>query len=256
MTGKRKYIILFASLIILVVIISVLANKWRDNVEFNKITISGNYTLTREEILSYAKLDKDSTINIEELNLKMIQDRISKNPEIKKVFVSKEPPSELKIDIIEKRPVAILNVNDELKLIDEELEIFPFKNYQKIYDLPVVTGYNSKFAQPGDSIKNTGNLRIALFIILNALQKSKTLYNLISEINISDSSKLIVYSNENLAQFYFPKSPDKNISNKQYQKELLATLVKFNAFHHQINLKENFVYVDLRFNGQAIAKLN
>jgi len=256
LTGKRKYIILFAVLIILILVIAIFANKWRDNVQFSKITITGNYSLNRDDILKYAKLDRDSSINIDELNLKIIQDRISKNPEIKKVYVSKEPPSELKIDIIEKRPVALLNINNELKLIDEELEIFAFKNYQKLYDLPVITGYNMKYIQAADSINNSENIRTALFIVLNAYQRSKTLYNLISEINIADSSRLIVYSNENSAQFYFPKYKEKNISDKSYRTELIATLVKFNAFHYQTSIKENIIYVDLRFNNQAVVKYN
>jgi len=256
LSGKRKYIILFAAVIIIVLAVAVIANMWRDNVNYTKISISGNYSLTKDDILKFAKLDRDSSINIEELNLKMIQDRISKNPEIKKVFVSKEPPSELKIEIIEKRPVALLNVNNELMLVDEELEIFSFKNYQKLYDLPVITGYNFKFARTTDSVKNSGNLRTALFVLMNALKRSRTLYNLISEINISDSSKLILFSNENSAQFYFPKYENKNIGDLMYQKELVTTLLKFNAFHHQISMKDNIDYVDLRFNGQIVVKYN
>jgi len=242
--------------VVILIVVAFFANKWRSNVEFDKITISGNYSLSKQEILSFAKLSEDSVVNIEELNLKTIQDRISKNPEIKKVFVSKVPPSELKIEIIEKRPVALINSENELKLIDEELEVFSFKNYQKIYDLPVVTGYQTGRIQIMDSMKNVNNLKTALFIILNSFRKSKTLYNMISEINIADSSKIIVYSNEKSAQFYFPKYTDKNINDNSYQKELLNTLVKFNAFHIQKAVKENIDYVDLRFNGQVIVKFN
>jgi hypothetical protein len=57
-------------------------------------------------------------------------------------------------------------------------------------------------------------------------------------------------------QFYFPRYSDKNINDKNYQRELMNTLVKFNAFHIQTNVKENISYVDLRFNGQAVIKFN
>ena len=76
----------------------------RSGSSIEKITISGNYTISRAEILNIARL-KDTVLNAEEINIDNIQDRISKNPEIKKVFVSKELPSELKIEIIERRPV-------------------------------------------------------------------------------------------------------------------------------------------------------
>ena len=256
MSNKKKYSILLLIVVVILIVVAIFANKWRNIVELDKITISGNYTLTKQEILNFAKLNEDSVVNIEELNLKIIQDRVSKNPEIKKVFVSKVPPSELKIEIIEKRPVALLNSDNELKLIDEELEVFSFKNFQKIYDLPVITGYSTGGIRAPDSMKNVNNLKTALFIILNAYQKSKTLYNMISEINIADSSKIIVYSNEKSVQFYFPRYSDKNINDKNYQRELMNTLVKFNAFHIQTNVKENISYVDLRFNGQAVIKFN
>ncbi|HEY5534062.1 MAG TPA: FtsQ-type POTRA domain-containing protein [Ignavibacteria bacterium] len=256
MTDRKKYSLLLFAVIIVIITAAIVANKWRNNVEFNKITISGNYTISREEILKFAKLYEDSSINIEEINLKMIQDRISKYPEIKKVSVSKEPPAELKIVVTEKRPVALLNIENELKLIDEDLEVFPFKNYQKIYDLPVITGYSTSKTAVVDSMKNVNNLRTALFIILNAYQKSKTLYNMISEINIADSSKIIVFSNEKSAQFYFPKYKDKSVTDKIYQKELNNTLVKFNAFQLQTGNMDNIGYVDLRYNGQAIVKFN
>jgi cell division protein FtsQ len=256
LANRKKYTLLLFAVVVIIILAAIAADSWRSNVKFDKITITGNYTLGRQEILKFAKLDEDSSVNIDEINLKMIQDRISKYPEIKKVFVSKEPPSELKIDIIEKRPVALLNIDNNLRLIDEELEVFPFKNYNKIYDLPVITGYKTSGIRVIDSIKNVNNLRSALFIIMKSFQRSKTLYNLISEINIADSSKIIIFSNEKSAQFYFPKYNDVSIADKNYQKELINTLVKFNAFHLQAGNKENIGYVDLRFNGQAVVKFN
>jgi len=148
---KKKNIFIFIVLtLISVSAVVVFANKWRNNVNYEKITITGNYNIPDSDIFEVARLKKDSVINIEEVNItvinieevniNIIQDRLSKHPEIKKVYVSKEPPAELRIEIIEKRPIATINTGTDLKLIDDELEIFPYKNLDKLYDLPIISG--------------------------------------------------------------------------------------------------------------------
>ena len=183
-------------------VVVIYANRWRTNVVYDKITVKGNFTLTREEILQAANIKQDSTINIDELNLVFIQDRISKHPEIKKVSVSKNPPNELVIDVIEKRPLAIVNVGNQLNLVDEECELFPFKNFEKLIDLPVITGIRQVSTQQIDDKAYMNDLRLAVFITMNAFKKSKFLYNQISEINISDTiiigdSEMDIYCGKN-----------------------------------------------------------
>jgi cell division protein FtsQ len=234
------------------------ANNWRTNVNYDKITIRGNFTLSREEILQAANI-KDSVINIEELNLVFIQDRISKHPEIKKVSVSKNPPGELVIDVVEKRPLAIVNVGSQLNLVDEECELFPFKNYEKLFDLPVITGIKQVSTQQIDDKAYMNDLKLAVFITMNAYKKSKFLYNQISEINISDTGKIVVFTNEKSVPVYFPRSEKKDISDLNYQNEILSKLVVLKNFFEKsfAALKEKKLdYVDLRFNNQVIVKTN
>jgi cell division protein FtsQ len=234
------------------------ANNWRANVNYDKITIRGNFTLSREEILQAANI-KDSVINTEELNLVFIQDRISKHPEIKRVSVSKNPPSELVIDVVEKRPLAIVNVGSQLNLVDEECELFPFKNYEKLFDLPVITGIKQVSTQQIDDKAYMSDLKLAVFITMNAYKKSKFLYNQISEINISDTGKVIVFTNEKSVPVYFPRSEKKDISDLNYQSEILSKLVVLKNFFEKsfAALKDKKLdYVDLRFNNQVIVKTN
>jgi hypothetical protein len=243
----------------LIAVVIIYANRWRTNVVYDKITVKGNFTLTREEILQAAGIKQDSIVNIEELNLVFIQDRISKHPEIKKVFVSKNPPNELVIDVIEKRPLAIVNVGNQLNLVDEECELFPFKNYEKLFDLPVITGIRQVSTQQIDDKAYMNDLRLAVFITMNAFKKSKFLFNQISEINISDTGKIIIFTNDKSVPVYLPRLPDKNISDPGYQKEILTKLVVLKNFFEKsfASLKENKMgYVDLRFDNQVVVKTN
>ncbi|MCY7363337.1 MAG: FtsQ-type POTRA domain-containing protein, partial [Ignavibacteria bacterium] len=163
------------ALIVLFIIVSVMMSvKWRSDNNLEKITITGNYTILREEILNAARL-KDTVVSSDEINIDIIQDRIMKQPEVKKVFVSKELPGELKIEIIERRPVAILNSENEMKLIDDELEVFPFKNFNKMYDLPIVSGVRIESSHDPKKKYNKEDLRVALFIILNSYKESRVM---------------------------------------------------------------------------------
>ena len=250
--------VIFIILILFVITIAFFSLKWRSGYSFDKITVTGNYTISKEEILSAARL-KDTLISSDEINIDLIQDRISKHPEIKKVYVSKELPSELKIEIIERRPVAILNGENEVKLIDDELEIFPFKKSAKVYDLPVISGIRIESSPDPLKKYNKEDLRLALFIVLNAYRESKAVYNNISEISLADSGKAIVYLTEDSSPFYFPRKYRESISNKDYQKLLLNKLVLFENYLKQSldrHLQKQVNYVDLRFENEVIVNSN
>ncbi|MEO8446564.1 MAG: FtsQ-type POTRA domain-containing protein [bacterium] len=255
MSSKK---IILSVIVIFLIAVSVLSLKWRTGNPVDKITVSGNYTISRVEILNIARLN-DSLISEDEINVDVIQDRIGKHPEIKKVFVSKELPSELKIDIIERRPVAILNCGNEINLIDEELETFPFKNPSKMYDLPVISGVRPDNSKNLLKKFNKEDLRLGLFVILNSYKQSKAAYNNISEVNLSDSSKIIVYMSEDSSPFYFPRMYKESISNTGYQNLILNKLSVFENYLKQClgnHLKQQINYVDLRYSNEVIVNSN
>ncbi len=250
--------IIFAVIILIVSALVFFSINWRSGNTFSKITLTGNYTISREEIMEMARL-KDSLISSDEINIDLIQDRISKHPEIKKVYVSKELPSELKIEIVERRPVAILNGENEIKLIDNELDIFPFKNSSKMYDLPVISGIRIENTPNPLKKYNKEDLRLALFLILNTYKQSKMVYNNISEVNLSDSGKAIIFLTEDSSPFYFPRKYRESISNEEYQNLLMNKLAVFESYLKQsldIHLKKQINYVDLRYANEVIVNSN
>lgn len=251
MSGKKTILLL---IILFIAASALLSLKWRSNTDIDKITVSGNHTISREEILSAARLN-DSAFNTGEINIDIIQDRIQKHPEVKKVFVSRELPSELKIEIIEKRPLAILNSESEMKLVDDELDVFPYKNSSKLYDLPVISGVRFESSPDPKKRYNREDLRLGLFLIINSFRESRAMYNNISEINLSDTEKVIVYLTEDSCPFYFPRERNASISNPDYQQMLLNKLEVFESYIRQSldnHLKESTNYVDLRFSNQVI----
>ena len=252
---KIKLIILSAVVLIVILSLIYVSTVWKNNSTVTKINLTGNLTVSRNEIFELAGLKDSASVNIESLNLKQLEEKIAGHPEIKKVHISKEHQSELNIEIIEKRPVAIINFKKELKLIDEEFEIFPFKNFEKIYDLPVINGLKS-FQQDSLNLDNCKNeLKLALFIIQKSLSKSKYLYSMISEISFEDSSKIIIFSNDKSIPFYFPRYKNKTITDPDYQQQLINALVVFKNYQEQFpDSREKTEYVDLRYKNLVIVK--
>jgi cell division septal protein FtsQ len=245
---NKKKIILFLGISSVVIFLFIIfANNWRNKTYINKITVKGNITLSEDEILNAAGIKADSVLNLEELNIAFIRDRVAKHPEIKKVIVSKEPPAELIIEITEKKPLAIIVKNNELNLIDEEQEAFSFKNYDKVFDLPVISGLKAE-----NNAQYKSDINMALNLLKAAYSKGRYLQNMISEINMKDSNKVIVKSNEKSVSFYFPRV-EKNAVSVYKQK-----LVLFKKFMEDEILKKNAdcQYVDIRYSNQIIAKFN
>lgn len=250
---KVKIIISGVIIISAVTVIVLFANKWRTGGIQGKITVRGNLTLTAEEILGAANLRRDSVINTSELNLYFIQDRISKHPEIKRVSVTKEPPDDIIIEVVEKTPVAIVNTGTALNLVDEEFDMFSFNNFEKIYDLPIITGVK---ADPVSSQKTNKDLRLAVGLVRSTFRKSKYLQNMISEINMSDSAKIIVLTNDRSVPFYFPRYSE-NSPEEETERDMSFRLDMFSRFIENVYLKDSgrdYEYVDLRYSNQVIAK--
>lgn len=106
--SKGRLIIYVFSLAIIILFVVIIANSWRNKTIISKLTIKGNITLSETDVLQAAGLRADSTIDLSELNEVFIRDRVARHPEIKRVVVSKEPTSELVIEIVEKKPFAIV----------------------------------------------------------------------------------------------------------------------------------------------------
>ncbi len=231
---------------------------WRSGYTISRIKVEGNKTIAREDVLTAARL-RDSLMIESETEIEMIRDRLLNHPEIKKAFVTKVPPSELKIEIVEKNPAAIINSGRDMFLVDDELELFPYRHSQKVIDLPVISGLRPENTHNPKSRFNREDLRYALFIILNAYKDSKLLYGNISEVNLSDTSKAVVYLSEDSCPVFLPRDVNRSISDEGYRDLLTGKLKVFENYLKQSidnHLNTQVSYVDLRYSNQIIVNSN
>lgn len=235
----------------------VLAGKWRSQDIYRYVSISGNYTISDDEILKLSGLSKNIELSPEQINENDIINRLKVHGDIKKVIVTKVPPEELSVQIIEKNPIAIINYGNSLKLIDEELELYPFDGKGKMFDLPLINGISESGSNKNNFSNKKGgsDLKSAVYILISINRISKYLNSCISEINVSDKDKLILYASEKGFPIYLPRYSDKLYENKIEQSDLELRIKTLKQFFENIFPSErtkNISEMDLTYSNQLI----
>ncbi len=265
-----KLVILFVIIIIFTFSSIVLSGLWKDKSTIKRVEFTGNTTLSKEEIFDFAKLN-DSAICSNALTLEMIESRISKHPNIKKVVVSKDAAI-VKIDISEKNPFAIASNGKEMFLVDDQLTIYNLKKEHKDIDLPVITGVSEQMSVSTFGKNDLKDLKIAQYIISQAIKINKSFYNYISEISFADSTQIILVTSDDATPVYFidyssqlrkekfeTVNAIRDINNTSLRTAIDNKLIQLNGFLKQVRVYKtanSFKYIDMRYNDMIVVKNN
>jgi cell division protein FtsQ len=108
--------------------------------EIKEISVRGLKELTEKDILAMAKIQPRS--NILSVNTDAVAKRISANPWIKNIYIGRELPNRLVLEVRERTPVALVKQAGDFYLMD--VGGFVFKRLSKTdeVDLAIVTGVN------------------------------------------------------------------------------------------------------------------
>ncbi len=264
-----KITILFTVVIIFTFSSIVLSGLWKDKSTIRNVNMTGNITLSKDEIFEFARMN-DSIICSNALTLDMIETRIAKHPNIKKVVVTKDGTT-IKIEVAEKNPFAAASNGKEIFLVDDQLSLYNLKKEQMNIDLPVISGLSSELGA-GTYGKNDLNfLKIGQYIISQSIKINKSLFNYISEINFSDSNNIVLVTSDDATPVYFidyssltrKDRPDagfiKDINNTSLRRAIDKNLLQLNGFLKQVRVyrtANSFKYIDMRYNDMIIVKNN
>jgi cell division protein FtsQ len=100
--------------------------------------VRGCKELTEKDILALA--DLKAAQNLLAVNVDVIRDRVRKNPWIKDVFVGRELPQRLIIDVHERTAIALLKKDDGFYLVDADALVFKKLEAGDEADLTALTG--------------------------------------------------------------------------------------------------------------------
>ncbi len=136
----------FFGLIILFILLTTYTPKFdfiiNSNFTIQKIEIEGNSILNSDEIVE--KLNFLYTENLFFLNLKDIEKNLKNETFIESFSVKKIYLNTLKIRIVEKKPIAILQNKKKKFYISDKGDFIDFRDIERYRDLPTVFG-NGKF---------------------------------------------------------------------------------------------------------------
>lgn len=267
---KYKAVILFTLVLILAGSGIVLSGYWKDRTNLKKVEVTGNLTLSKEEIFDFAKLT-DSLVLSNSLSLQMIESRIRKHPNIKNVYAVRENGT-IKIDITEKTPFAIVTNGKSVFLADDGLNLYNLKKENAGLDLPVVSGLSQELDINYISKEDLRNLKIAQYIVKKSAKIDRILYNFISEISFSDSNGITLYTTEDVTPVYLVDYSfldysiknsvpviDIDINDSGFRNVIDRKLLCLVSFLKQVIVYKSrfsFAYVDLRYNNIVVVKNN
>ncbi len=225
--------------------LAVVAAEWRQSVVGVELEVSGLNITTEEQIRTAAGLTDSSSLA--ELDLLVIRRAVLDNPFVKDVTVQRNPPQTLKVDVVERTPIALLlNVQTRDWLVDEDGYVLPALQSAAVHDLPVLTGTdNVQELHPGVRIKNP-RVQKALQVLKAAAGIDPAMMNLFSEVNLDQRRDLMLYTMEGGVPVIFGST--------QHKEDKLRS---FAAFWENVAMKydpASLEYVDLRWKGQVVTR--
>lgn len=108
--------------------------------EIKEISVRGVKELTEKDILAMAKIQPRS--NILAVSTDVVAGRIAVNPWVKHIYVGRELPDRLVLDVRERTPIALLKQAGNFYLMDGEGVVFKKLSKGDDVDLAIVTGVN------------------------------------------------------------------------------------------------------------------
>ena len=192
------------------------------------IYITGNNNLQKVDILNIINDKKYKTIF--DVNLFQIHNNLLLNEWIETVKIERTLPSSIKIQIIEKNPVAIWQTKLGNKLITEDGSIISNANVTAFKDrLPIIIGEGAN--------KNA-------FIILQILRKNPDLYNNVWSISYINKRRWNVHLKQGLIVL-LPR------------KEIHAAWTKIDFLQRKYKILDiGLTEIDIRNQDQIFAKIN
>jgi cell division septal protein FtsQ len=232
---RRKRLIFIITVSFFVVLFFV-ANKWRFDLNVEKIEVDGNRLLAAENIIKQSGVKVNS--GLYDFDLKEIENNVNRISYVKTAIIQRELPSTLSIKIIEREPIALIS-SGALYYIDSDKKMMQYNYYKEILDLPIITGVKL------DSSNTSPVLDTVINILITLKKDYADLYNQISEISVKNKNQIIIYSNNNCVPILIGSE------------DIMHKLENLNYFWKDFAIYENLKnieFIDVRYNDQVVVK--
>ena len=211
----------------------------RDTIE---VMFSETKTLKPETYESLiTEIIEDSTKN---KKINKITRLIEDHPYVEAARVSMHYPSQIRIEVIEREPIAIVN-KDPMVLLDKNGFVLPNIGNLNKYNLPIMNNFNleDELYPPGERAISVKVIE-CISLLVQLKDQHNELYNNLSEIKISSSNEIEFILADEGTHIY--------LGNKQINSRLKI----LKEFENELrpNKISGFSYLDIRYENQLIAK--
>ena len=224
---KSGALILLA--VILIIGIAFAVNISAHNLNVNDIQVSGNYHLSKADVIKSLDINRETSLLTLELNI--VEARLKSNPWIKEVSIRKQMPDTLMIRMKEADPKALLYLNGNAFLVEEEGNMLEEVINEGTAFLPVIRSDSSE--------KNKKGVKEALQLI-DALNKKGILSS-------RESVEIILNS-------YGPDMVVDGAVIKVGYGNYMEKLARWEELEPQVSKLGPTSYIDLRFRDRVIVK--
>lgn len=218
------------------------ANMWKSSLKVKRVIVEGNRIVDINEILQLAHVTKG--MRMYEIDLMVIQKDVLSHHFIKDVVVARDLPVTLKISVVERSPIAMIN-RGEILYLDEDGFVLPHSVSREVFDLPIITGVPTS-VKVGTGIQlRHPSVQEALNVLSAAKLVNKQLYHLISEVSIRPGGDLILYSAEEGIPVLFGRG------------NVVSKLARLDAFWNAVVRErgpQRLQYIDVRFEEQVVVR--
>lgn len=236
-------IFLFTILLTFPISFSYKWTNYRNVFDMKEIKIEGNLILKHQDYLEI--IGNLNEKRIADIDTRDLSKKLEAIAFVKAARVSKHYPNEININIVERKPIAIIN-NKKQFLIDREAVIIPNSNsYIESALIPMLSGFNPAndlYPEGSEtfSIKVKEAVEILGFIQLNYDE----FFDQISELTINKDDEFEIILSE---------QPTKVILGKNDIKIKINILKKFNEALGQRQLTD-YRLLDVRYSKQLVAR--
>ena len=244
--NKSKKHLIFLSISFLLIITLVRISSWwsknSNNIILKNISISNTKIIENEEFFNLVNgfLGK----SLEEIRIDSITKIIEDHPFVEAARVSKWYPSKIKIELIEREPIAILNISP-MVLLDKYGFALPYKTSKVNFNLPILNNFNTNidFYPYGNKVLSENVANCVEWLNRIKINYS-SLYQDISEMKMTSGNNINIILSEYPTQIFLGES------------HIWAKLEILKKFETELFPKKlsDFSYLDMRYDNQVIAK--
>lgn len=215
------------------------SNYWKSNLRVKEIIVEGTRVVEKNEVTQISQVKNGALLY--EVDLTQVQRNVLSHLYIREASVERNIPSSIRISVIERLPLALVNA-EEIRYLDEEGVVLPHSISKAVFDLPVLSGVPPEVSFKLGSRVEQADVQEALAVLWTAKLASKELYHLISEVQLRQGD-IVLYSAEWGIPILFGRG------------EISDKLVRLETIWNEV-VKErgaqNLRYVDIRYAEQVV----